>query len=427
MNYSYRKYLTELKEQNKIKEVDIEVDRNFEVSRILDQDQSTPVFFKKVKGYPDTTIVGNLCPTRQALSFALKVDETLLSDLLIDAFLNPRETKKVTREKCWVEAKPNLDKLPIPKYYERDGGHYLTSSIIVSKFPESKKENLSIHRIMILNEKSGAIRVLPRHLHKILENSGGETNVALLLGVHPILFLAAALSADYGISEYELANSLMNGELELVEMENGLRVPKGTEVVLLGKVNMKDRAREGPFVDITGTYDAVREEPVISFEQMFRPEGNLIFHALLPASKEHMLFMSLPQEIKMTLNLRRKGIEVSKVNMTEGGCSYFHSIISIKKKEEGEGKKDIEEVFRVAHPIKLVIVVDEDIDPFNIQMVEWALATRFQAHRGLIVAHNERGSSLDPSSFKTGFTSKVGFDATLPINNKKEDFVRARI
>ncbi|MEM3403642.1 MAG: UbiD family decarboxylase [Nitrososphaeria archaeon] len=426
MNNSYREYLSELEVQNKIKRVDEEVDKNFEVPRILDQNQSTPVLFKKIKGYPDTAIIGNLCPTRQALSQALKVDQTFLSDFLIHAFLNPKKPEKVTRKKCWIEKTPDLSKLPIPKYYKGDGGHYLTSSIIVSKFPESGKENLSIHRIMILNERQGVIRILPRHLHKILESSKGEVNVALLLGVHPILFLAAALSANYGVSEYEIANSLMNGGLELVEMENGLRVPKGTELVLLGKINTKERAEEGPFVDITGTYDIVREEPIISFEKMLRPEKDFIFHALLPASKEHMLFMGLPQEIKMMLNLREKGIEVNKVNMTEGGCSYFHSIISIKKKEEDDGKKVIEEVFKINHPIKLIIVVDEDIDPFDLRVVEWALATRFQAYRGLIVHHNEKGSSLDPSSFKTGFTSKIGFDATLSINNRRGEFRRAK-
>ena len=424
---SYRKYLEELDGLGKIRPVEEEVDTNFEISRTINQSQEVPILFKKIKGFEGSKVIGNLCPTRQDLSFALNIEEKNLTETVIKAFLNPKKPKNISRKDTWIIEKPDLERLPIPRYYEGDGGKYFTSSIIVSKFPKSKEENLSIHRIMVLNKRKGAIRILPRHLNKILEEEGGKADIAMLVGVHPAIFLAAALSANYGVSEYNIANALLGEKMELVEIENGIRVPKGVETVLLGTINVHERRREGPFVDITGTYDAVREEPVISFEKMLTPSDGVIFQALLPAGREHKLFMGIPQEIKIILNLRKIGVDVNKINLTDGGCAYFHCIVSIKKKDNDDGLKVIKEIFNVAHSIKLVTVVDDDINPFDYGMVEWALATRFQADRGLEVIHNQRGSSLDPSSFKRAITSKVGIDATLPLNVDKNSFKKARI
>ena len=427
MGETYREYIQELEDYKKIKYIEKEVNSEFDISKCLYHDQGTPIIFKKIKGFGDTSVIGNLCPTRQYLSSALKVQEEDLVDSIVNAFLKPRKTEHILKSGPWVEERPALDKLPVPKYYEKDGGAYLTSSIVVSRFPNSEEENLSIHRIMILDRERWVIRILPRHLSKILDEKEGRTEIAVLIGVHPAIFLAAALSADYGMSEYWIANSLLGGKMELVKMESGLKVPKGTEIVLLGTIDSQKRKNEGPFVDITGTYDVIRKEPIISFERMLLPNLKTTFQALLPASKEHKLFMGIPQEIKIKLNLKKLGIKVCRINLSEGGCAYFHCIISIKKKNNDDGKKVIDGILNIAHSIKLVIVVDEDIDPYNYEMIDWALATRFQANRGLVDVHNQHGSSLDPSSFKTAITSKVGIDATLPLNIERERFKKARI
>ncbi|MGQ9781685.1 MAG: UbiD family decarboxylase [Nitrososphaeria archaeon] len=424
---TYREYIKELDGERRLKIIEKEVNKEFDISKILYDNQDVPILFRKIKGFGGTNVVGNLCPTRQYLSNALKIQEQNLVETVIDAFLKPKKIENILRNGPWIEEKPDLSRLPIPKYYEKDGGPYLTSSIVVSRFPNSEEMNLSIHRIMVNGKTKGVIRILPRHLSRILEEEGGSTEIAVLLGVHPAIFLAAALSADYGISEYWIANALLGGNLELVKAENGLIVPSDSEIVLLGKVDVRMRQREGPFVDITGTYDAIREEPVISFEKMLLSSHKMILQALLPASKEHKLFMGIPQEVKIALNLQKAGIDVRRINLTEGGCAYFHCIISIKKKNNNEGNKVIEEIFRTTHSIKLVIVVDEDVNPYDYEAVDWAIATRFQANRGLTVVHDQRGSSLDPSSFKTGITSKVGIDATLPINIESENFKKARI
>lgn len=427
MTSTYREYLEELKNKHELKMVEKEVSKEFDIARILYHNQDTPILFKKIKEFEGTSIIGNLCPTRRHLSNALKTQKRDLVETIIGAFLRPKKPVNVLNTGPWTEERPDLSRLPIPKYYEKDGGPYLTSSIVVSKFPSSGEVNLSIHRIMVYDKTKGVIRILPRHLSRILNEERGTAQIAVLLGVHPAIFLAAALSPDYGVSEYRIANALLGGKLELVKTENGLTVPKDSEIVLLGRIDSSKRQHEGPFVDITGTYDIVREEPVISFEKMLLSAHNATMQALLPGGREHKLFMGIPQEVKITINLRKAGIDVRKINLTEGGCSYFHCVISIKKKNNDDGKKAIEEIFKTAHSIKLVIVVDEDVDPYDYEIVDWAVATRFQANRGLIIIHDQHGSSLDPSSFKRAITSKLGIDATLPINVEVENFRKARI
>lgn len=428
MEDSYRKYIYDLMEKGKIEIIEKPVDKDKDVPRILYLKQGTPVLFTKIKNFENTKIVGNLCPTLKNLSDALDVSESELMNKIIKIFSNFKKPTVISNKGEWVEKKVDLSSLPIPKYYKKDGGCYLTSSIVACQFPNSDEENLSVHRIMVLGKDYGAIRILPRNLFKILNEKGGKSEVAVIVGVHPAIFLAASLSLDYGVSEYNLANSLLNGKLKLVKTESGIKVPLGSEVILLGEIDLNRRRKEGPFTDITGTYDIIRKEPMIKFNKMLIPrKEDLVFHAFLPVSNEHKLFMGLPQKIKVINALRSKGINFKKVNLTNGGCAYFHCIISIKKIKEEDGKDTINCVFENVHSIKLVIVVDEDIDPCKVEEVEWAIATRFQAEKGLIVLKDSRGSSLDPSTFKTGKTSKMGIDATLPLNAKKSNFKRAQI
>jgi 4-hydroxy-3-polyprenylbenzoate decarboxylase len=427
MEDSYRRYINKLIEMGEIKLINDIVDKDRDVPKILYSNQDTPFLFTRIKNFENTKIVGNICPSPRHLSFALDINQSNLINKINKVLSNLKKPKLILNRGEWVEKDVDLFSLPIPKYYKKDGGCYLTSSIVACRFPNSEDENLSVHRIMITGKDLGVIRILPRNLYRILEEKGGKSDVAVIIGAHPAVFLAASLSLDYGVSEYYVANSFFDGKMRLVRMENGIKVPIGAEIILLGEIDLKERRREGPFTDITGTYDTVREEPVIKFNKMFVPKDEIIFHALLPASNEHKLFMGLPQEIKIINTLERNGIYVKDLNLTNGGCAYFHAIISIKKINEEDGKNTIRYIFENVHPIKLVIVVDEDIDPHNIDEVEWALATRFQADKGLIILQNQRGSSLDPSTFKTGRTSKMGIDATLPLTLKKSVFKRAQI
>jgi UbiD family decarboxylase len=214
----------------------------------------------------------------------------------------------------------------------------------------------------------------------------------------------------------------------LVECENvNGYAPADAELVLEGKISVKEEVAEGPFVDITGTYDIQRTQPVVEVLNVMHRE-DYIYQALLPSGAEHKLLMGLPHEVLIWEAVSKVVPKVHAVNLSVGGSGWLHAIISIDKQLDGDGKNALLAAF-AAHPsLKHAVVVDSDINVFDPNDVEWAIATRFQASEDLIILNNVRGSTLDSSADQeTGLTSKMGLDATRPYTKPKEKFERAKI
>jgi UbiD family decarboxylase len=318
--------------------------------------------------------------------------------------------------------------LPAVKFYERDGGLYITSSIVVARTPDLDSYNASIHRLMVLGEDSLAIRLVPRHLHRIYElnrKQGRETPVAIVIGAHPVVELASSMSPPYGVFEFELVKALSGEDLEVAHTPKyGLPVPAYSSVIIEGRMTF-ETVDEGPFVDILSLYDRVRRQPVVKVDSIYVSKSRDYFHVILPGGWEHMLLMGFPREAAIWDSVRRAVPCVRKVRLTPASGMWLHAVISICKESDGDGKTAIMAAF-AAHPsLKHVVVVDEDIDPDKPEEVEWAIATRFQASRGLVLVHHARGSTLDPSS-EDGLTDKVGIDATFPVKTG-EFFLRPRV
>ena len=251
----------------------------------------------------------------------------------------------------------------------------------------------------------------------------------MCIGVPPHVLAAAATSVELGIDELEIANALstlyLNEPLNLVHAKTvDLFVPAEAEFVLEGTVYSDQRHAEGPFVDLTETYDIVRNEPVFVVKTITHRK-DAIWHALLPGALEHKLLMGMPREP----TIFKKVNEVVKcldVNVNPGGCSWLHAIVQIDKQSEDDGKKAIQAAFAGHRSCKHVFVVDKDIDIYNPLEVEWALATRFQGETDLVIKPKEPGSSLDPSSERsdsgTHLTTKLGFDLTKPTHHPWQGF-----
>jgi UbiD family decarboxylase len=196
---------------------------------------------------------------------------------------------------------------------------------------------------------------------------------------------------------------------------------------LEGKISATKEVAEGPFVDITGTYDIERKQPVVEVVGVMHRE-NYVYQALLPSGVEHRLLMGLPHEVLIWDAVSKVVPKVYAVNLSVGGSGWLHAIVSIEKQLDGDGKNALLAAF-AAHPsLKHAVVVDSDIDVFNVSDVEWAIATRFQASEDLVIIKNARGSTLDASANQeTGLTTKMGVDATRPFAKPKEKFDRAKI
>jgi UbiD family decarboxylase len=357
-----------------------EVSPKFEVAYILNEVGEKPTLFTNVSGFPQVSIAGNLFASRKLLAESINTEEDKLYTKINNALSNPKPCG-VTPVCLWdrtVDA--DLTSLPVLTHYSGEAGPYITAGIVFADYPGSKSVNLSVHRMLVLGKNKVTARIVPRHLYQIAKEAAGEVPIALVNGVEPPVFLSSSLQPAFGVSEIEVANSLAEGRIELYECANGVRVPRESEIVMEGTLTIREQVEEGPFVDLTGTYDDVRFQPVLTFKTMhFRKKP--IYHAVVAGSSEHKIFMGLPQELKVLDVLSKSIARVRGINFTDGGCGYFHCVVSIEKNNDGDGKTAILDCFAASHSLKLVIVVDSDVDPFKWSEVEWALATRFQASK----------------------------------------------
>jgi UbiD family decarboxylase len=280
---------------------------------------------------------------------------------------------------------------------------------------------------MLLDKNHFVARIVEnRGTDTALKKAGGELDIAICIGNSVPVLLAAATTLPHGVDELGMTNALE--ETKLVKCKTiDIEVPADSEIVLEGKIT-KEKVPEGPFLDITETYDRVREQPVIEIKKITHRK-NAMFHALLPGKGEHKLLMGMPKEPTI-FNEVNKVCKCKNVLITPGGTSWLHAIIQITKQKEDDGKKALEAAFKGHGSLKHCVVVDDDIDIYDVNEVEWAIATRAQADKNILVLTNQPGSSLDPSAYqepdKKALTAKAGIDATIPFGKTDKSFKKER-
>ncbi|MHA1489571.1 MAG: UbiD family decarboxylase [Promethearchaeota archaeon] len=372
-----------------------------------------------IEGF-DFPLISGLINTRELLATSLGIKKNQIIKFISDKLENLKEYTRINNapfleNKIEVKEDTKLDKfLPVIDFYADK--KYTTSSIVIVKYPEENRQNASFHRMMYLGGNKFSIRIVKqRHLDRAYTDAmekNNSLNVAIVFGVHPAIEITAAFSAPK-LDELKLASAFLGG-LNVHELPNGISVPANAEFVVEGKIT-KEMAEEGPFVDLTGTIDEVRQQPVLEVDNLYF-RNNPIFRTILPGGNEHKMLMGVPQEPRMFKQISNTISTVKNVILTPGGCCWLHAVVQIKKRTEGDAKNTILAAL-AAHPsLKRVVVVDDDIDITNSNDVEWAISTRFQPDKDLLLVPNSKGSSLDPSS-KNSVTCKWGLDATKPIKD----------
>lgn len=410
-----REFIERLRKDGLLTEVREPVSPNLEAPRIAYRTKG-PVLFDDVNG---SKVVMNLLGTRDALANAIGVQR----DEIIQ-FLTSRSrgtTESMPRPEFDYDGPADLDRLPVMNHFPGDGGPYITGGVVVAEYDGTT--NASIHRLMLLNKKKVAARLVPpRHtylMHKKAAENGDKLPVAIAIGLDPVVTYATCTRVPEG-AEFNYASALKGRPIGLWECENGVRVPDA-EIVIEGYISPDERVKEGPFVDITGTYDDVRMEPVIELTRMYVKE-DAVYHGIMPASGEHHLLMGVPYE-PLIFQSVNKVTRAKNVVLTEGGCCYLHAVVQIEKQTEGDAKNAIMAAFAAHTSLKHVVVVDEDVDIFDPSAVEYAIATRMRGDRDVLMVTGVRGSSLDPMCEDDGTTTKVGVDATMPLE-ERERFMR---
>jgi len=430
---SLRDFLRLMEKKKEVLHVKNPLSTSFEIPFVMKKfDREGPVLlFEKVKDF-DVKVVANVVGTRRRICDGLGVDQEGLYQRLTEAWASPTKPKIVSDGPAKeVVEKVDLSKFPFLTHFERDAAPYITSAVVYAKSVDGKVDNVSVHRLQVLDRNHLAIRLVPRHLFKLwrmAKEAGKDLDVSMSVGVHPAVLLAASSPVAFGVCEFNVANALTGNGLRLVECEHvNACAPAEAELVLEGRISASKEVIEGPFVDVTGTYDVQRNQPVVNVVGVMR-RRDYVYEGLLPSGAEHRLLMGLPHEVLIWESVAKVVPKVCAVNLSLGGSGWLHAVISVEKQVDGDGKNVLLAAF-AAHPsLKHAVVVDPDIDVFDPCEVEWAIATRFQAGEDLVVVKNVRGSTLDSSADQeTGLTTKMGIDATRPLTKPEEKFERARI
>jgi anhydromevalonate phosphate decarboxylase len=421
-----RGFIKAIENDFKIINIEDEISTKYEVSKILKQYDKEVVIFKNIIG-SEMGIISGICNTREKIARSISSTVPKITSRIVEATENPTPVEKVeaTTKNFKISVDADLTKLPVPTYYRKDGGAYLTAGVIIAKDPETGIRNASIHRMLVNGTDMLGVRIVPRNLYtyyKKAEKLKKPLEIAIAIGMHPATLLASCTSIPITSDELEVANTFHNGELKLIKCDTvDLEVPD-CEILLEGQILPYKRAPEGPFVDLTDTYDVIRQEPVIKLSKMHY-KNDPLYHAIMPAGNEHKLLQGLPQEPRIYKAVQNTVPTVKNVVLTEGGCCWLHAAISIQKQTPGDGKNIIMAAL-AAHPsLKHCVVVDEDIDIFNGEDIEYAIATRVKGDEDILIVPGARGSSLDPRATPDGTTTKVGVDATKLLD-KKEKFER---
>jgi 2,5-furandicarboxylate decarboxylase 1 len=432
-NYDFRSFLKYLERIGELVKVKKDVSPRFELAGVGSKfEGKEAVLFEKVNE-SNFRVACNVLGTRKRFCLAIGAEEEKKIHARITSSISKfSSSNEVSRRPLFQENYSyDLMDLPIITHFENDAGAYITSSVVFARNSENGSQNSSTHRLLRLDEKHMVIRMVEgRHLHRcfsLAKEHGEDLKVSIAIGLHPAISISAAYQAAYGINEMEIANSLLDSKLTLAKSYyTQLLIPAHAEIVVEGKI-LKDKTHEEWMVEMLRTYDFRRKQPVFELSKIwFR--NNAVYHDILPGFMEHRLLMGLPIEAKMLEAVRNVVPKTRNVYLTEGGSNWLDAVIQISKSLEGEPKNAIIAAF-ASHPsLKMAVVVDDDIDPTNPDAVEYAISTRCQADKGLIIITNAKGSTLDPSSDQDNLvTTKLGIDATATLLKSKERFEIAQI
>lgn len=315
-------------------------------------------------------------------------------------------------------------RLPISRHFEGDAGRYIGSGILICRDPDTGARNLSFQRMQLKGpNRFGASLHSRGHIWEHLqrcEARGRNLEVAVVIGCHPAIYIAAAAKVAMETDELEVAGALIGKPVEVVKCKTiDVEVPADAEYVIEGELVAGTHEDEGPYGEYTG-YSTFRSTRNVFEVKAITHKRNPIFLDIIPGySAEHLLLSRCTREAHVYLRLKEMVPTLKAISYPKTGV-HFHAYMSFKKTAEGQARQALMLLLGLDSYIKLAVAVDDDIDVFNEDEVLWALATRFQADTDMFIVPKVFCNQLDPSSVE-GMSAKIGLDATkrLEFNGER--------
>ncbi|AET69464.1 UbiD family decarboxylase [Desulfosporosinus orientis DSM 765] len=431
MEQDLRGFIERVKQQNPLEVVHVreEIDSKYEISTLimeLEKARCYPLtIFDNVKGH-DISVVTNVLAPRERLALGMGVHpHNLASEFSkrINQRIEPVEIQEAPfRDNVFLGSEVDLYKLPILTHFPIDAGPYITAGLVIAKDPLTGADTAGYHRMQLKGRDKLGISLHSRQrlweYFRRSEELGKSLEAAIVLGIHPNISMGSMALVPYDLGKFAAMGGLFGAPLEIARCNTiDLCVPAYAEVVIEGEIVAGEREAEGPFAEFTN-YACYR-----STENIFKVKGiqyrtKPLFQDITPGmSSEHITIVAVQREGDVLNALNRTLPNIRSVHAPVSACGLFHCYISMKKIAEGQAQQAIFTAFSVDHNLKMVVVVDEDVDVFDERQVLWAMATRLQADKGVTIVpqHMGMGCTLDPSTDELSRTAKMGIDATKPL------------
>lgn len=450
----FRDYLDNLEKNGLLLRVKKEIDPKYEIAagiRKISDTNGPALLFENVKGYPGWRVVGGLFGTQKLMAYALQCedDEKKLLERHLDFYQNPKYIKPVVvptgpvKEVIIKGDDIDLTKLPAPTYCEYDVGPYLTAGIDIGKHPVTGTQNCSIMRRMIIGkDKTSILSQTPgmKDMISAAEAQGKGLGIATVLGPHPAATIASQIQAPLGIDEMEIAGAIRGKPIEVVKCETiDVNVPSDAEMVIEGVTIPGERVADGPFGEYPGNYvsltnyhssagKSIYNCPLIKVTAITMRK-NAIFHAMLtgmPMTENHWLYRwSITANIHQTvLQSLPHPDDLRGVYLTHAGMGHYHLVIGVKKRTESTARNIIYPIMSRHWGVGLVTVVDEDINIYDSEQVEWAVSSRVRPDRDVIIIQPVQPAPESVSNVPI-YEYKWGIDATAPMTKEPYLYKRA--
>jgi 2,5-furandicarboxylate decarboxylase 1 len=383
-----------------------------------------PILLLERVGGSHIPIVCNVVASRRALAFALGVPETGLALEYARRIKDPIKPVVVTdppfRQRVLTGPDLDLACLPIPTYFPGDAGRYLTAGLLVARDPETGVETEGYHRFQVKGRDRMGVSLHSRRrmfeYQRRAEARKQPLPCAIALGVHPLVSMGSLAYPPAEVGKFEVVGGLLGEPLAVAPCATvDLQVPAAAEIVIEGQILPGVREPEGPFGEFTGYFSRRSTEHVFVATAIAMRERAWFQSIGSGRAGDHITTLGLVREAEIYNALTRSIPNVTGVHVPLSGTSSFTAYVAIKQGRPGEAKHVIPVVLGVDHYLKLVIVVDDDVDVFDESDVLWAVATRVQADRDLVTISGSLGALLDPSADERGVTAKLGIDATRPF------------
>jgi 2,5-furandicarboxylate decarboxylase 1 len=394
----------------------------FELERL---GRNPVVVFERVNG-SELPVITNVAANRQLLAACLGVEARELPTTFRER-CQKYTPCEVVAEAAWNEVvlegdDVDLTKLPIPLQFSVDGAPYITAGQISARDPVTGVDTTGFHRLMLKGKNRLGVSLHSRRrmyeFHRRAEERGQALPAVITIGTHPLHYMGSMVYAyPPNVRKFEIIGGLFGEPYRLARSGvDGLEVPAGAEIIIEGEILGGVHEPEGPFGEFTG-YASYRSTQNVFVAKRIRMRRDAMFHSVTSGmSKDHILVSCVTREGEILNALRRNLPNVRNVHVPHTTCGAFVAFVSMKKTAEGEPQMAIMATLGTELYTKYVIVVDDDVDIFDLNDVMWAVATRVRAEKDIFFIPGAKAAILDPTSDPQSFTvTKMGIDATRPV------------